>query len=64
MIMDKKSSVMRVPIELVQRVNEYEKILASNGIKMTRTDAMRNFAENAVTPRDNLLSVFKRFDKK
>jgi hypothetical protein len=55
--MDKRSVVMRVPIELVQRVNIYEKTLAGNGVRMGKTDVMRNFAVNAITPNDNIVSA-------
>ena len=60
---EKKTEVMRVPIELVERINIYEKTLASNGIRMGKTDVMRNFAENAITPRDNLGSVIGVLDR-
>ena len=65
--MDKKSVVMRVPRELVERINIYERTLAGNGIKMGKTDVMRNFAENAITPGDNIgrvLGVLDRASKK
>ena len=61
--MGKNSVVMRVPIELAGRINQYEKLLASNGIKMGKTDVMRNFAENAITPRDNIGRVFGVLDR-
>ena len=54
--MVKQSVVLRVPIELVGRIGQYEKLLANNGIKMNKTDLMRNFAENAITPRDSVSS--------
>jgi hypothetical protein len=56
--MKKQSVVLRVPIELVGRIDQYEKVLAQNGIKMGKSDIMRNFAENAITPKDNISSVF------
>lgn len=61
---DKKSVVMRVPVELAIRINEYEKVLSSSGIKIGKADVMRNFANNAITPKDSLTSVFRRLDKK
>jgi hypothetical protein len=54
--MKKDSVVMRVPIELVGRVNQYENLLKQNGIRMGKQDVMRNFAENAITPRDSVSS--------
>ena len=54
--MAKQSVVLRVPAELVGRIDQYEKLLAQNGIKMGRSDVMRNFAENAITPRDSVSS--------
>lgn len=56
--MVKQSVVLRVPIELVGRIDQYEKLLAQNGIRMGKTDLMRNFAENAITPKDNISTVF------
>ena len=64
MAADKKSAVIRAPIELISRINEYERLLGSRGITMNKTDLMRNFAQNAFTPRDDLFSVLKRIDKK
>lgn len=61
--MKKDSVVMRVPVELVGRVNQYENLLKQNGIRMGKQDVMRNFAENAVTPRDNITSVFGVLEK-
>lgn len=65
--MVKQSTTLRVPSELINRINGYEKTLASEGIKMKRIDVMRNFAENAITPRDNIgrvLGVLDRASKK
>ena len=65
--MDKKSTVMRVPKELVERINIYEKTLAGSGIRMAKTDVMRNFAENVITPNDkigNVLGVLNKASKK
>ena len=58
--LDKKSEVMRIPRELVERINIYEKCL---GIKMGKADVMRNFANEAITPRDNLASALSRLNE-
>lgn len=50
----KRSVVTRIPVELEQRISSYGSILASNGIKMGRMDLMRNFAGEAITPRDSV----------
>ena len=65
--MEKKSSVLRVPEELVRRINQYESTLAKNNIRMSKVDVMRNFAENAITPLDNVgtfLSVLNKASNK
>lgn len=64
MALEKKSEIRRVPIELVSRINEYEKLLGANGVSMNKMDVMRNFAQNAFTPKDDLFNVLKRIDKK
>ena len=52
--MVKQSVVLRVPIELVGRIDQYEKLLTQNGIRMGKSDVMRNFANEAITPRDSV----------
>ena len=61
--MAKSSVVMRVPVELAARIAQYEKLLAQNGIRMGKTDVMRNFAENAITPRDSVSSFLGTLNK-
>jgi len=65
--MEKKSVVMRVPVELVGRISQYKDKLSSNGINVDRTNAMRMFAGEAITPRDNIstfLSTLNRASQK
>ena len=61
--MDKKSVVMRVPNEMVERINVYERTLANNGIHVNKTNAMRIFAGEAITPRDSVSSFLKTLNE-
>jgi hypothetical protein len=57
--MNRGSRVIRVPNELIERMKEYEKTLS---VKMKPTDLMRNFAENAIMPRDSFSSALGRLN--
>ena len=61
--MTKQSSVMRVPKELIERINVYERTLANSGIRMARADVIRNFANEAITPRDNVITAIGRLNE-
>jgi len=52
--MVKQSVVVRQPIELTERINNYEKILKNSGLNMNKTNVMRLFASEAITPRDSV----------
>ena len=57
---EKKTSVLRVPDELLLRIEKYKTALSKNGItNISRVDVMRNFAENAITPYDNVSDALK-----
>ena len=49
-----KSQVIRVPNELVIRLNIYDKSLKDQGINVPKTDMMRRFAENSITPQESV----------
>ena len=56
--MGNNGTVVRMPPELEHRIfNDFQKQLANNGIKMNKTDLMRNFANNVILPRDSIGKV-------
>lgn len=62
--MDKKTQVVRVPDELMYRISKFridyaqkEKTILPN------TEAMRKFAENSITPYDNVGDAAKKLGK-
>ena len=57
------SLVMRVPKELIERINIYDKSLKSQGINISKTDAMRRFAENSITPTEDIKRAAKIIGK-
>lgn len=61
--MVKETEVKRVPKELIVRIDQYGKLLEQSGIRMNQTDLMRNFAENAVTPKDDIKRLFGVLNK-
>jgi hypothetical protein len=58
-----KSQVLRVPVELVERINIYDKSLKSQGINVSKTDTMRRFAENSITPQESVRMAGKVMGK-
>lgn len=55
----KKSQILRVPDELVERIRQYEKTLP---VRMGRADVMRNFANDAITPTENVADAVRRLN--
>jgi ribosomal protein L4 len=58
-----KSVVTRVPEELVRRINIYDNALKAQGINVSKTDAMRRFAENSITPQESVKMAAKIMGK-
>ena len=57
------SQVIRAPVELVNRINQYGAALEKQGVKLTGAPLMRNFAENAITPAEDVNKAFKIIGK-
>ena len=54
----KNGLVVRMPPELESVIfDRFQKQLANNGIKMNKTDLMRNFANNVILPHDDIGKV-------
>ena len=59
----RSSQVIRAPVELVNRINQYGQALEKQGIKLTGVPLMRNFAENSITPAEDVNKAFKVMGK-
>jgi len=56
--MAKNGLVVRMPPELESVIfDRFQKQLANSGIRMNKTDLMRNFANNVILPRDSIGKV-------
>lgn len=55
----KKSQILRVPEELVERIRQYEKSLP---VRMGKADVMRNFANDAITPIESVGDAMQRLN--
>jgi predicted DNA-binding protein len=58
-----KSCVVRIPVELVQRINIYDNSLKKQGISVSKVDVMRRFAENSITPQEDVKLAAKVLGK-
>ena len=56
------SKVIRIPPELVERINQYGKALEKQGVTLSGAQLMRNFEENAITPQENVGDALRRLN--
>lgn len=61
--MDKKSVVIRAPVELIGVIDRFDKQMQTKGIRMNRMDLIRNFSSNVILPHDEIGRVVRTLNE-